>query len=268
MTENQSTTPIRAFIDANVLSKIISVDPLQSRLLASLRATNLELVTYIKCVYELYSIIKGITKSGERKRHPLQKLLPAGINDISQRLFRPLDDIDVQANSYYWYALCEEWQGWDYFDDMERIIDQFVKPEDHEEARKHLAVQREWVSWKQAINQAISEIDVRLERARITVLDHTTVFNAQDSGLLQEWNPRTLARETLLPNEDFDLVLAAIWMKARVYVTEDRDLMVRGGASLGLNGPSLTFCHPSKLSEAAADEFACRYYLAQSDSAT
>lgn len=225
MADEPATRPIRTFVDSNVLSKIISHDPSQSRLLADFRAANLELVTYIKCVYELYSIIKSTTKAGTRKKHPLLKLLPAGINDIAQRLFRPLDNIDVQANAYYWYSLCEEWQGWDYFDTMEADIAQFVKPTEHEQARAYVLVQQEWTAWKQAVNQAMEEIDARIEKTGITVFDQTTVFSMQAPELCRAWSPQALARDTLLPNEDFDLVLAAIWMKARVYITEDRPLI-------------------------------------------
>jgi hypothetical protein len=70
-----------------------------------------------------------------------------------------------------------------------------------------------------------------------------------------------LAKDSLLPNEDFEIVLAALFLEARVFVTEDdKDLIWRGGLSLGVNTPPLTFCCPERLDEAVKGDFGLRFY--------
>lgn len=251
-----------AFLDANVLAKVASsADPLETRLIKTLAELELQPVTYIRCMYELYSIVKGTTKSGERKRHPLKDLLPPGINDTAQRLFRRWEQIDVQGTAYFWFNLCQEWEGWGYFDDVAEQVGKYVRPEDREQAAEYLSMQKEWLLWKQAVDRVLDLIDSRIRAAGVRVFDYEEVFASTTRSQRLRTETRELARTTLLPNEDFDLVIAAIEMDAHVYVTEDRRLMRLGAASLGSNGPRLSFCHPAALRIAAADGFSLRFYV-------
>ena len=97
-----------AFIDTNVLAHIVGESRKGQNILATLRKANFKIVTFRKCVYELYSMVKGTTKEDIlKKNHLLKKLLTKELNDIGQKLFKKEPDIDAVGNSYYWYNLCE-----------------------------------------------------------------------------------------------------------------------------------------------------------------
>jgi hypothetical protein len=64
-----------------------------------------------------------------------------------------------------------------------------------------------------------------------------------------------------IPNEDFEIIMAALFLRASIFITEDnKGLIWRGGLSFGLNMPSLTFCCPERLQEAIDDELNLRCY--------
>ncbi len=72
---------------------------------------------------------------------------------------------------------------------------------------------------------------------------------------------QNLAEDSLIPNEDFELVLAAIGLQADAFVTnDDSDLILRGGLSLGLNSPHISFCCPERIEEAIKTDFNFRCY--------
>jgi hypothetical protein len=93
------------------------------------------------------------------------------------------------------------------------------------------------------------------------VFNYFEVFNSdwyQSEGFLWE---QSFAQDSLLPNEDFELVLAAISLQSSAFITsDDKDLIWRGGLSLGLNSPQISFCCPEKIKEAIDTDFAFRYY--------
>jgi predicted nucleic acid-binding protein len=92
----------RAFVDTNVLAHIVGDSKTGQAVLETLRNADFEIVTFAKCVYELYSIVRGTTKGGPSKRkHPLKDLVSPEINDIAQRLFKTSPDVDPLGNSYY-----------------------------------------------------------------------------------------------------------------------------------------------------------------------
>jgi len=252
----------RAFVDTNVLAHIVGDSKTGQTVLESLRNADFEIVTFAKCVYELYSIVRGTTRGGTSKgMHPLKKLVPPEINDIAQRLFKTSPDVDPVGNSYYWYNLCEEWQGWDYFGSAEGKIEMLLEEPLRPKAYILLEKQKEFVEWKQGVRAVFRQIDSLIRAKGILVCQYFQVFSSDWYSKYGFFYEQELAQDSLLPNEDFEIVLAALFLGARMFVTEDdKGLIWRGGLSLGLNMPPLTFCCPERLDEAIKGDLEFRFY--------
>ncbi len=78
-----------------------------------------------------------------------------------------------------------------------------------------------------------------LEKHAITVLSYGSAFNVTRSIAFASVHPAMLdsfVRDTLIPNEDFEIVFAALSLPVDVFVTDDLDLITCSW-SLGLNFP-------------------------------
>jgi hypothetical protein len=268
--ENQTSSKKRVFIDTNVLALIVGNTSLGKSVIKHLKDADIEPITFSKCVYELYSLLKGTTtdryNKTSRNNHPLKDFLKPEINDIGQKLFRKTD-INPKANTFYWFNLCEEWMWPDYFESYEELIQKHCVEPDREESREMLALQKDFVEWKIALKQSFSAINLKISENGIIIFDYLEVFNSvwyQFEGVAWE---QKLAQDSLLPNEDFELVLAAISLQANAFITsDDNDLIWRGGLSLGLNSPEMSFCCPEKIKEAIDTDFTFRCYRTEGKS--
>ena len=122
-------------------------------------------------------------------------------------------------------------------------------------------MQRLFVEWKKELKLTFWQIDDLLKRHRVSIYEYNQVFGSdwyRKKGFMYE---QELARNSLLPNEDFELVIAALYIQSRVFVTQDdKNLSWRGELSLGLNTPRLSFCCPERLYEAIEDDFNLGFY--------
>ncbi|QTA90897.1 hypothetical protein [Desulfonema magnum] len=254
----------RAFLDTNVLVNILAESYQGQYLFELLKNNNFQIVTFRKCIYEVYSILKGTTKSGlANKNNPLKHILPPEINDIAQKLFKKVPDIDKKGNTYYWYNLCEEWQGWNFFENSEKHIEEYVKDTEKKEAIKLFEIQKQFVKWKQSLLSAFCKIDAIIKSKNIYICEYFQIYTSEwyrDKGFFYE---QELSKNSLLPNEDFEIIMAALFLKSKVFITnetKDSGIIWRGGLSFGLNSPSISFCCPERLEDAIRENFACRFY--------
>ena len=171
--------PQRAFLDANILAQVVSGSEKGHSVMKILRDARFEIVTFSKCIYELYSIVKGTTKDQEQKD----------------------------------------------------------------------------------IFTAFAEIDAAITRENIHLCHYFQVYASEWYKRIGFSYEQDLSKDSLLPNEDFEIIMAALFLEAMVFITEDdKGLIWRGGLSLGLNLPQLTFCCPERLQEAIDDDFKSRSY--------
>jgi hypothetical protein len=92
-----------------------------------------------------------------------------------------------------------------------------------------------------------------LKDYHITVLSYISVFGINDPNLkntLEELHPTmldALAKSTTIPSEDFEIIYAALRLRADIFITEDKRLK-RCAWSLGLNLPlsANSFCSVSE----------------------
>lgn len=163
-----------AFIDANVLVDVLNNTNSATKSIKLLRDAGFKIYTFRKCIYEVYSVIKGTNK--KPGKNPFKHLFPKEINDIAQKLFRGKKEIDTLANAYYWYNLCEEWRRWDYFEVNQANIEKYVEEPDREKALEWLEIRKEFVKWKEATSKAFSTIDKLVADNEIIICEYFQVY--------------------------------------------------------------------------------------------
>lgn len=226
-----------------------------------LQARDYEIVTFRKCIYELYSIIRGTTKDPKPgKNHPLKNLLVAELNDIGQKLFKNDFSIDMLPNTWHWFGSYDGQDEHSFVVD-EGDIEKYVIPEDKLKAKEFLQRQKIFWQWRNSLEKAYSEIDDWVEINGIRVCEYVEMYSS-DWFLSQGFSfEHHLAKNSLLPNEDFEIILSALYLQARIFISEDDDIIRRSSISLGLTeaGP-IAFCRVDKLQEAFDSDLMFRFY--------
>ncbi|KPA16268.1 hypothetical protein MHK_003510, partial [Candidatus Magnetomorum sp. HK-1] len=132
-----------------------------------------------------------------------------------------------------------------------------------DEAKNLLKIQKEFVKWKQSLKSAFCQIDTIIESKNIYVCEYFQIYTSdwyKSKGFFYE---QELCKNSLLPNEDFEIIMAALFLKSKVFITnetKDRGIIWRGGLSFGFNSPSICFCCPERLEDAIKENFSCRFY--------
>jgi hypothetical protein len=257
----------KAFLDTNVLKNIIGDSEQGRYVIELLNRHQFQIATFQKCLYEIYSMIKAIAIAefaGNRstKDDPLTRIMSPEIAQLSQKLSKyykmPISDV------YYWYNQCEEWQGWDYFERNEERIQQGYRGGPQEkEARKLLDMQKDFVSWKQLIRQSFRKADEGIKENNIYVYDYFQVYGSEWYTQRGFYYEQDLIKDSFLPNEDFEIIVAAIYSEADVFITNETKptgIIRRTGASIGSTSRGMSFCSPETLEQAIEGEFTFKFY--------
>ena len=251
----------KVLLDTNVLVDVVNNSKAGSTLIKTLRKNKIEIYTFRKCVYELYSVLKGTTKDFGKKNNPLKRFLDVEVNDIAQQLFKQDPSVDTLGNTYYWYNLSEEWA---YDSDLKKryeLIQKYLNPSEKEEALKKLETQRKFLLWKSKIKKAMHEIERIIMENEIKVCEYFQIYSSEWYKRKGFFIEQEFAVNSLLPNEDFEIIMAAFFLEVKAFITKDqKDLLWRGGLSLGLNIPNISFCSPEKIEQAIEDNFCLRHY--------
>jgi hypothetical protein len=96
------------------------------------------------------------------------------------------------------------------------------------------------VRWRIGYEQACADFDVFIEKAAIEYVHYGVLFANH------EWQQKLidLARDTLMPSEDWEIIIAAYFAQADIFLTSESKL-VRFSFSLGLE-PAPIFCTPEQ----------------------
>ena len=102
---------------------------------------------------------------------------------------------------------------------------------------------RELVKWRHGYEEACGDFDRFLKSESIEWVHYGSLFAKH------EWQMKILdlARDSLIPSEDWEIVVAACFAKADVFLTDDKKL-IRFSFSLGLE-PVPAFCEPKDLEQ-------------------
>ena len=253
-----------AFVDSCVLAQMVADTHTGLTVRKVLNNAGIRILTFRKCIYELYSILKGTSRKANSGSSPLQSFLKTGINDIAQKLFNDCPEI-TNDTAYLWFSLCEEWRYNGRIQGFAERAGEMLTEETQQEALEWVQKQQEFCRWKREIEASFQKVRKSIEEIRVEVIEYDEVFGSswylERGHRLQE----ELAFHSLLPNEDFEIVLAAICSGADVFLTTDnRRLMWRGATSMGFNIATPCFCHPSRLQECLAEDFGVRSYMPRS----
>lgn len=250
----------KAFLDTNVLLRnIIGGDEQENDMVEMLRSNNFQIVTFQKCVCELYSMVKSIViseLSGTHKDDPIKHVIPKELIGICAVLRKKFTKRKIsQDDIFFWYNQCEEWCDRDFTEELCCI-------ENDVESYESVELERDIYLWKYLIRESFRNIDRKIRGNFIHVYTYHDVYNSywyNSEGYAHEDN---LMKDSFLPNEDFEIIMAAAFCNASVFITNDQMILRRTGASWGTCcGASFTsFCCPERLEEAINSQFDYRSY--------
>jgi len=186
--------------------------------------TEFELITSEKNIAEIYGILKTNILESDLKIYGI----------VSSKRLR---DMVLNGNDFlniFWHHQT-----------LEAMHSVEIQEKDSSETAKGL---RALFAWRNAYEKACDNFYEFLNVESIKWVHYGALFVDPE----WQWKLSVLARETLIPSEDLEIVLAAWFANSDIFLTDDRKL-VRFSFSLGLE-PSPVFCEPkdfeNKLREA------------------
>ncbi len=194
-------------------------------------------------------------KLGEPRQPWMEETLgyPGGVNQ-GERILSEVPHLATRENLFYWFGLCEEWIGVDWADEA-GLAGQFVQASEHAQAAAETRVRKAFAEWKVALQGFCDRIwDVI--QAELTVLPRTDPMLADQLML-------DLSRESLVPNEDLEIIVEAIGAESDVFVTQDRGLLTQTALSISLNQRAPAFVHPDQIRGLSNIEEMPRWSFAQ-----
>ena len=250
------------FLDTNVL-KHIACGSEHGKYIASLLEKNeFKVVTFRKCVYEIYSIIrsvaiKSVNRSGISKEDPVDSFVSPKIKEVSKVLYE--NHHLEQGNIEYWLNLSQEWQGWDY---LSRNLERVVQGKFNKEVGDTLELQKDYLKWKSVINECYVNVDNSIKEHGIVIYDYSDVYGSDWYKNIGYSIERDAAMNSMFPNEDFEIIIAALFSDTKVFITDEKKkngIVLRGGNSISLSIP-ICFCNSNRLREAIDEGFLLRAY--------
>jgi hypothetical protein len=97
------------------------------------------------------------------------------------------------------------------------------------------------IKWRNCYRAVCDDFDRFLKSESIEWVHYGLLFAEHE----WQWKIIELARETLMPSEDWEIIAAACFARADIFLTSEKDL-VRFSFSLGLE-PTPVFCKPEDL---------------------
>lgn len=175
-------------------------------------SSEFELVTSQKNVAEMYGSLKTTILESDLKVYSL-----AASKSLRKILFDGREFLNI-----YWHHQTLE--------NVHRTSFQT----DNEFSKKLQAL----IEWRRGYEKVCADFDRFLEAESIGWIHYGVLFAQHE----WQWKIIELARETLMPSEDWEIVAAACFVGADIFLTSE-DKLVRFSFSLGLE-PSPVFCKP------------------------
>jgi hypothetical protein len=208
---------------------------------------------YVKSYYEICSHAKF------RKEFPwMDKKLgyPGGIYDEGAKILREAPRLAGKHNLYWLFGLCEQWRDMDWEREAAKIS-ALVFASDQAAALSELDVRRRFSEWKFALTGFCSQIWSALAR-EMKILTEQDLF-ASPSKFAEVFSlQQELASNSLIPNEDLEIVVAALANNAVAFVTSDEKILSCTALSVSLNYRT-AFVHTEELITALESDFEFRW---------
>lgn len=115
-----------------------------------------------------------------------------------------------------------------------------------------------FAEWKFAISAFCDRAWDALEREMV-ILTHHDVYGLKGERLNEVFSLEIdLARDALVPNEDLEIVSAALVCGAKAFVTCEKQILSQTAITVNLNW-KIAFVHVDRIAEALAEDFTCRW---------
>ncbi len=181
---------------------------------------------------------------------------PGGL-DEGRRILRKAPDLNGEPNLYWWFGLCEEWRYTDW-DQKAVKVTELVGSDEHSTALDLMRVQQEFAGWKFKLT-AFCEHIWNVLSSEMVILLPNSVFGPD----LQRSNEafqleQELALHGLVPNEDLEIVVAALINDAVAFVTCEEKILSATALSLSLNWKT-AFVHAEQLKASVDSSFQYRW---------
>ena len=211
---------------------------------------------FIKSYYEICQHAKHGTK--KLRWCSAEYGYPGGL-DVGRRI---LSKAGLSAeNLYWWFSMAEEWRGLDWRE-HEAELTRLAAPSVRRKVVQECSARREFASWKFSLSAFCERIWAALQ-SEFTVLTPHDVYGFQGEPLDEVFQlEQDLAERRIVPSEDFEIVTAALAVRASALVTIDKALLTQAGMSIDLNWKT-AFVHPDHLMDALDSGFAVRWSAVQ-----
>lgn len=179
---------------------------------------------------------------------------PGGIS-VGFDILNEYSDFASRENLYYWFGLSQEWEykNWDL---QLQMIEKFVDLEERQKKIHGMEVMKRFAEWRFSLNAFCNRVRKSIER-EFKVL-YAPLGNYQQYFILVE----KISRESLLPNEDLEILCGALFENARAFVTDDSNILLEAGLSLSFDYDT-AFVHPNRMEAAASCDFDIRWSYKQ-----
>jgi hypothetical protein len=260
MTLPSDDMPIVVFdtnvIEGRYLAPLLRGEPCRDFEL--LRGAGYRPATYVKSFYEICNHVKH-----GNKRFPWMdsKLgFPGGIEE-GERILRESPELSSKHNIYWMYGNCEEWRDLDW-SEREYEMSELIVPQERDALHKDIDVRSRCAAWKCALSEFCGLIWESLNRC-MYLITYYDLYNGNPANLRKASAlEQELALTTLIPSEDFEILVAALMTNAVAFVTDDDRILAGTALSLSLNY-AMAFVSPDQLRLAVDSRFMVRWSAAQ-----
>jgi len=219
------------FLDTVILRAIFiaAVNEKDWRQEFSLPSSDFSLVTSQKCVIEIYGILKTTILTSDLAIYGCKYSSSKGEDSILKHILGGEEFLDI-----FWHR---------------HVLEAWVTLRDQtEDEDEHTRRFRQLTKWRACYDRVRTDFDwfLSVEDIRIVLYDELFAY--------LEWQAKLeeLAIETLIPKEDLEIVLSALFVDADVFLTRDEQL-IRKSFSLPLEPNVPAFCTPENLARTLAD---------------
>lgn len=239
MTNAVSGTP-KVFIDTNVLLKGFVAYRSKARLPDCFVDLDTLRYTFEKCIFEGYMAFRGVggKKPDEGRGDWARRFLILENDPLPlERIINRYHDGDKESAHFWINQILEAQTGIDFW---QQLLTNEVEPNKREEIIQIIEGLSGLASERTRFDELCWEFSDFLKVHDMNILTYASVFSIKDYYAQPDFGnsgPDTLdgfVRDTVFPSEDFEIIYAALRIKADIFVTDDSRLRTCA-RSLGLN---------------------------------
>ena len=241
-------------VEARYLAPLLRGEECRDFALLRRTASPYQPALYVKSYYEICQHAKLGTK-----RFPWcspEFSYPGGM-PAGRAILRQLPAFANEPNLYWWFCMAEEWMACDWTEEEERVRF-LLAPSAWESALREVKVRRQFTERKYLLAAFCERVWDALV-AQMTILTPIDVY-----GFHGEYHQEALSLDhdlairRLVPNEDLEIVSAALSSRASAFVTAEKALLSSTALTIDLNWKT-AFVHVDRLAEALSEEFTFRW---------